>query len=102
MRERFEMSEIPLQVLVDEYHKWLGVIRDGWDDSLWSKSSLCEFIEDHVWSIRDRCDTCPFQVLKFCGCKSSKLYRYNYKNEEDWKQAVEEFLKFLIHEINKK
>ena len=110
MVKRLELSDIPLWVLKDIYRKWSLALEEGWEDSLWIECSLCSYCKKRVNSslyyrcrCKSICDICPLPPTRFCMSGiSSKLHIKAHNSEEEWKQAVEEFLKFLSQEMNKR
>jgi len=103
--KRLRLSDIPLEVLESVYQKWSKAIEHGWGDRLWTQCALCIYCNEHQRQHHkfNGCNICPLPPTFFCKNNDvSELHINAHNSEEEWKQAVEEFLKFLSQEINKR
>ena len=95
--ERYiEMRRVPGYVWDQVYDKWCEALKDGWNDKLWNRCSLCRWVH----GVHQNCYECPLGRHNWCNGNSltSRLSGNPDGLNPDlksWEREVKEFLRFI-------
>jgi len=104
MMEKIRIEDVPIEVLQEVKQKWVTAMQD-WNDELWTRCSMCNYVESRCDDDSDKCEICPLYYHNWCNNRAygSRIHpAYHSKNMERWRQAVQEFVNWIDQVIQKK
>jgi hypothetical protein len=104
--QRFDLRDVPTEVLVAVTQKWKSALADGWNENLWQPCALCEFVMSHNSDSKECALWCPISLLNGkCYCNDTKegtrLHMWYHDGDvAAWRKTVHEFINIIEGEIN--
>ncbi|OYT63029.1 hypothetical protein B6U67_03740 [Methanosarcinales archaeon ex4484_138] len=99
----FTLEDVPIAILLSIKRKWEDALKKGWHKDLWKECSLCRWIRQKKGQVFI-CMFCPLPPTDFCAGYPgiSKLHIGCHDTEEEWKEAVKEFVSMIETELKRR